>query len=128
MTTDESALPGLLQRMVRDIEDPQCGYWLYANYFDIISPTERTTTRWWQAPLYLDYNAIWNPVLEANAIVADVILTDKQPAEYERIRIEYAQVWLLKRFHHQEKPQSADEWILYNDSAKLKMPPTEKED
>jgi hypothetical protein len=63
MTTDESALPGLIQQMVNDIKDPKCGYWLYSNYFDVQPPTERRITRWWQAPLYIDYDALWNPQL-----------------------------------------------------------------
>ena len=128
MTTDESALPGLLRQMIKDIENPQCGYWLYSNYFDVLPPTERTLTRRWQSPLYIDYDAVWNLVFENGAMLVDVILKNKLPAEHERIRIEYAQIWSLKRFHYQENPQSADEWILYNDPAKLKMPPTGKED
>ncbi|RIV17462.1 hypothetical protein DYU11_31920 [Fibrisoma montanum] len=122
-TTDESALPGLLKQMIEDIKDPQCGYWLYSNYFDVLPPTDRNLTRWWQAPLYIDYDALWNPVFEDNAMLIDVILKNKLPAEHERIRIEYAQIWSLKRFHHEEKPKFADDWILYNDSSKLKMPP-----
>ena len=128
MTTNESALPGLLQQMVEDIKDPKCGYWLYSNYFDVLLPTERTLTRWWQVPLYVDYDALWNPLFEDDAILVDVILKNKLPAEHERIRIEYAQIWSLKRFHHEEKPKYADDWILYNDSAKLKMPPIGNED
>lgn len=127
MVTDETALPGLLRQMVEDIEDPQCGYWLYSNYFDIQQPTERTLTRWWQAPLYLDYDALWNPIFEDDAIQIDVILKNKLPAEHERIRIEYAQIWSLKRFHHEERPKSADNWILYNNASKLKMPPLNDE-
>lgn len=127
MTTDESALPGLLKQMVKDIEDPECGYWLYSNYFDVLPPTERTLTRWWQAPLYIDYDALWNPIFEDNAMLVDVILKNKLPAEHERIHIEYAQIWSLKRFHFQEELRSADDSILYNDSSKLKMPPIGKE-
>lgn len=65
--------------MVEDIKDPQCGYWLYSNYFEVLPPTERTLTRWWQAPLYIDYDrsgepALWNPIFEDDALLVDVIL------------------------------------------------------
>lgn len=94
MTSDESVLPGLLQQMVEDIKDPECGYWLYSNYFDVQPPTERRITRWWQAPLYIDYDALWNPAFEDDrtggpAILIDVILKNELPAQHERIRIEY---------------------------------------
>lgn len=128
MTTDELALPGLLQQMVKDIEDLHCGYWLYSNYFDVLPPTERTLTRWWQAPLYIDYDALWNPIFEDNALLIDVILKNKLSAEHERIRVEYTQIWSLKRFHSQKKPHSADDSVLYHDSLKLKMLPTGNED
>lgn len=123
MTHDETALPGLLRQMVEDIKDPQCSYWLKANYFDIQPPTERTVTRWWQAPLYIDYDALLNPEFEADALLIDVILKKKLPAEWERIRIEYAQIWSLEHIYQAEKPKSAQDWILFHDSAKLKMPP-----
>lgn len=128
MAKDEKALPDLLQRMVNDIKDPECGYWLYSNYFDIQPPTERRITRWWQAPLYVDYDALWNPTFEDDALLIDVILKNELPAQHERIRIEYAQIWSLKRFHFQEKIRSADDSVLYHDSSKLKMPPTGNED
>ena len=133
MTSDESALPSLLQRMVEDIKGPECGYWLYSNYFDVQPPTERRITRWWQAPLYIDYDrsgepALWNPAFEDDAMLIDVILKNELPAQHERIRIEYAQIWSLKRFHFQEKLRSSDESVLYHNSSKLKMPPTGNED
>ncbi len=56
-------------------------------------------------------------------MVIDVILKNELPAQYERIRIEYAQIWSLKRFHFREKLRSADDSVLYHDSSKLKMPP-----
>jgi hypothetical protein len=61
MTQDESAIPGLLQQMIEDIKGTDCHYWLYANYFDIQPPTDRIVTRWWQAPLFFDDDALWNP-------------------------------------------------------------------
>jgi hypothetical protein len=73
MTSNESALSGLLQRMVEDIKDLECSYWLYSNYFDIQPPTERRMTRWW-APLFIDYDALGNPAFEDSALLIDVIL------------------------------------------------------
>ncbi|MVM34005.1 hypothetical protein GO755_28485 [Spirosoma sp. HMF4905] len=126
-TSDETALPRLLRQMVEDIQDPQCSYWLKANYFDIQQPTERSVTRWWQAPLYIDYDALWNPNFEKDGFQIDVILKNQLPAERERIRIDYAQIWSLERIHQGEKPKSAQDWVLFHDSAKLKFPPVEGE-
>ena len=128
MTNEETALPALLRKMIEDIQNPQCAYWLKTNYFDIQPPTERRVTRWWQAPLYIDYDALWNPAFEHDAILVDVLLKNKLPAERERIRIEYGQIWSLERVHQVEKYQLANDWILYHDSSKLRFPPVEGED
>ncbi len=103
LTTDESALPGLLQRIVKEIEDSKCGYWLYSNYFDVLPPTERTLIRWWHAPLYIDYDALWNPIFEDDALMIDVILKNKLPTQHERIRVEYTQIWSLGSCQHSGK-------------------------
>ena len=128
MTKDETALPALLRKMIEDIQDPQCAYWLKTNYFDIIPPTERRVTRWWQAPLYVDYDALWNPEFKDDELLVDVILKNQLPAERERIRIEFGQIWSLERVHQAEKSQSANDWILYHDSSKLSLPPVDGDD
>ncbi|RYC66489.1 hypothetical protein [Spirosoma sordidisoli] len=74
--------------MLGDIEDTQCHYWLYANYFEIVPPTERTVTRWWHTPLFLNHDALWNPEFTEDGIVFDVILKNKLPAERERIKLD----------------------------------------
>ena len=132
-TTDESALPGLLHQMIEDIRQPDCYYWLYTNYFDILPPTDRVITRWWQSPLFFDDDrsgepALWNPVVEQGAITMDVILRNQLPAVYERIRIEYSQIWSLKRVYKGQHVESDADWILYNDSSKLRFPPVDGDD
>ncbi|XAZ82161.1 hypothetical protein A6C57_27925 (plasmid) [Fibrella sp. ES10-3-2-2] len=127
-TSDESALSGLLQQMIEDIKGANCYYWLYSNYFDILPPTDRTVTQWWQAPLFFDDDALWNPAFENDAILIDVILRNELPAVHERIRIKYSQIWSLKRFYKEQNAGSDADWLLYNDSAKLRMPPIYNED
>ena len=127
MTDDASALPALLRQLVEDLTEgrsanSQWYYWLHANVFDVLPPTDRSITRWWQAPLFLDDEALRNPVFEADALVIDVILKNKLPAEWERIRIELGQIWALKRFHKQQTISSEQDTTLYYDGARLKMP------
>ena len=125
---DESALPALLRQMVTDLTDPQWYYWLHSNYFDIQSPTEREHTRWWQAALFLDYDALWNPAIETDALLIDVILKNKLPEERERIRIDFSQIWALKRFNKYQTVSSEEESTLYYDGTKLKMPPIHQQE
>jgi hypothetical protein len=125
-TPPESALPGLLQQMIEAIKEPHYYYWLYANYFDILPPTDRSVTQWWQAPLFLDSDALWNPTFEEDAMLMDVILRNERPAIPERIRIEYSQIWSLKRFYKGQTAKETD-WTLYHNSSKLRMPPTHSE-
>lgn len=128
MSHDESALPGLLRRMIEDIKEPDCYYWLHTNYFDIVQPTDRTVTRWWQAPLFLDYDALWHPAFEEDAILIDVILRNQLPAIHERIRIKYGQIWSLQRLYKSQSTSSESERMLYHNSAKLRMPPVDGDD
>ncbi len=125
---DESTLPALLQQMVEDLNHPQWYYWLKANYFDVLPPTERSITRWWQAPLFFDDDALRNPVFEVDALVIDVILKNKLPAEWERIRIDYSQIYSLMRYNKHRQPMSEEEYILYHNTDKLQMPPMHQED
>lgn len=103
-TTD--SLPRLLQKMVEDIKDPGCFYWIYCTYFDIQGPTERTVTRWRHTPLFINYDALWNPEFVRDGMIFDVILKSQLPAEKERIKLEYDQINLIKRTHTGELPRS----------------------
>lgn len=113
-TTDQ--LPHLLQKMVEDIKDPECHYWLYSSYFDVQPPTDRTVTRWCQTPLFLDYDALWNPEFVDDGMLFDVILKNQLPAEKERIKLEYAQISLIKRTHLGELPRSQTDPNVYYQS------------
>lgn len=119
----DAILPAILQQMLVDIQDPECHYWIYLNFFDIQPPTDRQVTRWWQAPLFLDYDAIWDAEFVDDGMLCDVILKNKLPAERERIKIEYGQIYGIRRFT-KENPKSEKDYQLYADSSKLKMPPT----
>ncbi|MEZ0542662.1 hypothetical protein [Fibrella arboris] len=126
-------LPHLLQKMVEDIKDSECFYWIYTNYFDIQLPTDRTVTRWYHTPLFLNYDALWRPEFVEDGILFDVILKIQLPAERERIKLEYAQIYRVKRIHFGELPQSkTDSTIyyqsetdstIYDEPGKLKQPP-----
>lgn len=130
---EEATLPAILQQMLGDIEDTQCHYWLYSNYFEIQPPTERTVTRWYQTPLFLNHDALWNPEFAKDGILFDVILKNKLPAERERIKLDYAQIYTIKRIHFGELPrsetdsrvyyQSEEDSKIYNKPEKIKMPP-----
>ncbi|MGF7218827.1 hypothetical protein GGR92_005006 [Spirosoma lacussanchae] len=124
----ESALPDLLRQMVEDLKNPDCYYWLRSNYFDILPPTDRTITQWWQAPLFLDYDALWKPAFEEDALLIDVILRNQLPAVYERIRIQYNQIWSLERFYKSQTTSTEAERVIYHDSDRLRMPPVHNED
>lgn len=113
---DELALPGLLRRMVDEIKDPQCHYWLYSNYFDVLPPTERRVTRWYRTPLFLDYDALWNPEFAADGMLFDVILKNQLPAERARIKLEYSQIRLIKRAHLGELRRSDTDPNVYYQS------------
>ncbi|MBO0936473.1 hypothetical protein J2I47_07955 [Fibrella sp. HMF5335] len=125
-TTEASLLPTLLGQMIDELAGSQWYYWLHANYFDIQPPTKRTQTRWWQAPLFFDDDALRNPVIAVDALLIDVILINKLPAEWERIRIDYSQIYSLKRFNRHQQRMQTDEYLLYYDAAKLQMPPLDK--
>ena len=118
----ESNLPTLLQQMLIDIQDPECFYWLYSSYFDIQSPTERTNTRWWQSPLFLNYDSIWNAEFVNDGLLCDVILKNELPAQPERIKIPYAQLYRITRYM-KDKPVSEKESQLYYDHSKFQMLP-----
>ena len=119
---EETDLPTILRQMLTDINDPKCHYWLYSNYFEIQPPTERTVARWYMTPLFLDYDAIWNAELVEDGMLCDVILKNKLPAERERIKIEYEQIYNVKRFVKGQPTTEKDSQLYYN-SSKLKMPP-----
>ncbi len=125
---DEAALSDLLRQMVEDLKDPDCYYWLRSNYFDIQPPTDRTITQWWQAPLFLDYDALWNPAFEEDAMLIDVILRNELPAVHERIRIRYDQIWSLERYYKSQTTSTEADRVRFHDSAKLRMPPVSNED
>lgn len=127
-TTEESASPTLLRQMIEDIKELDCYYWLHSNYFDIVQPTDRAVTRWWQAPLFFDYDALWNPTFEEDAMLIDVILRNQLPAVHERIRIEYGQIWSLQGLYKSQTTCSESERVLYHDSDKLRMPPVANDD
>jgi hypothetical protein len=126
-------LPHMLQKMVEDIKDPECFYWIYSNYFDIQPPTERTVTRWNHTPLFLNHDALWNPEFVSDGLIFDVILKNRIPAERERIKLEYAQIYRVKRTNFGELPksktadnvyyQSEADSAIYNDSTKFNDSP-----
>ena len=122
ISTDEE-LPGILRQMLTDIEDHQCAYWLYTNYYDLMPPTSRMNTRWWMSPLYVDYDALWNPEFLPDTMLCDVILKNELPAQKERIRIEYAQIYAIARVHFDEGPKSQTDCLVYSNSARRQMPP-----
>ena len=113
--------------MLVDIQNPECHYWLYNNYFDIQPPTDREITRWWQAPLFLDFDSIWNAEFVEDGMLCDVILKNKLPAERERIKIVYDQIYGVCRFIKGQNVSEKDSQ-LYRDSSKLKMPQSSKSD
>ena len=119
---EETTLPTILQQMLVDIQNPECHYWLYNNYFDIQPPTDREITRWWQAPLFLDYDSIWNAEFVEDGMLCDVILKNKLPAERERIKIVYDQIYGISRFKTEQSVADKDSQLYY-DTAKFKMPP-----
>lgn len=87
--TEAHSLPNLLRKMLDDLRDPACFYWLYANYVDIQPSTNRSNTRRWQAPLFLNYDAIWNAAFIEDGMLCEVILKNQLPAQCERIKIDY---------------------------------------
>ena len=95
---DEAILPEVLRQMLIDIQDVRFHYWLYNNYFDILPPTNREVTRWWQSPLFLDYDSIWNVEFVEDAMICDVILQKSLPAKKERIKVGYKQIYRVARF------------------------------
>lgn len=121
MVKVEDRLSGILHKMLDEIKEPDCHYWLYANYFDIQMPTDRTVTRWWQAPLFLDHDAIWAPEFVDDALLCDVILMNQLPARRERIMIEYSQIYRITRFM-MGMPTTEAESLVYTDQSKFRMP------
>ncbi len=115
-------LPAILQQIVIDLRNPSCYYWLYNNYFDIQPPTDRQVTRWWQAHLFLDYDSIWNAEIAEDGMLCDVILKNQLPAERERIKICYDQIYGVTRFIEGQDISEKDS-ELYWESSKLRMPP-----
>lgn len=119
---NEAILPEVLKQMLVDIQDVRFHYWVYNNYFDILPPTVRETTRWWQAPLFLDYDSIWNVEFVEDAMICEVILQKSLPAKKERIKVGYQQIYGISRYKKGENLTESDSQ-LYHDSSKLKMPP-----
>ena len=129
-TTDQ--LPQLLQKMVEDIKDPECFYWIYSNYFDIHSPTERNVTRWYHTPLFINYDALWNPEFVEDGLLVDVILKNQLPAEKERIKLEYDQIYSIKRVNYRKLTRvetngeiryyGTSDGTIYNKPNRLKFP------
>lgn len=115
-------LPTILQQMLIDIQDPDCHYWIHLNYFDVQPPTNRTIVRWCQAPLFLDYDAIWDTEFVEDGLLCDVILKNEPPAKRERIKILYDQIYGISRFKA-EQSVADKESQLYYDIAKFRMPP-----
>lgn len=118
---NNTTLPAILQQMLVDIQDPECSYWIYSNFFDIHPPTQRNVRRWWQAPLFLNYDAIWNAEFIEDGMLCDVILKNQLPAERERIKIPYAEIYRITRFM-KGKPVSEKDSQVYSDSSKFQMP------
>jgi hypothetical protein len=116
MVETTAQLLDLLQQMVEDIKDPQCHYWLYSSYFDVLPPTERRVTRWRHTPLFLNYDALWNPEFVDDGLLFDVILKNQLPAEKERIKLEYDQISLIKRIHFGELRRSDTDPNVYYQS------------
>lgn len=92
--------------MIKDIEDPNCFYWIYSGYFDVQPPTERTLTRWRNTPLFINYDALWNAEFVQDGMLFDVILKNQLPVEKERIKLEYDQIRLIKRTNTGELQRS----------------------
>lgn len=113
-SVNDSALPAILQQMRLDINDPECYYWIYLNYFNIQPPTDRQVTRWHQAPLFLDYDSIWNSEFVEDGMLRNVILKNQLPAQRERIRIQYDQIYGIRRFI-KKRPMSEKDYPLYHD-------------
>lgn len=122
----ENSLPDLQRKVLDDFSDPDCFYWVYTNYFDIQRddsplPTDRTITRWWQAPLFLNHDAIWNAEFVHDGMVCNVILKNQLPAQRERIKIEYQQIYRIS-CTIAGKSMTEKESNVYSDTSKLKMP------
>jgi hypothetical protein len=117
MVEIEDRLFGILHKMLDDIKEPDYHNWLYANYFDIQVPIDRTVTRWWQAPLFL----IWNPEFVDEELLCDVILMNHLPARHERIKIEYNQIYRITRFMI-GIPTTEAESLVYTEQSKFRMP------
>ena len=115
-------LAAMLQQMVIDIRDPTCYYWISLNYFEVQPPTDRTITQWWQAPLFVDYDSLWNAEFVEDGMLCEVILKNQLPAERERIKFYYSQVYGINRFFNDQTLAEKD-YQLYYDSTKFKMPP-----
>ncbi len=122
---NDVSIPAILQQMLTDIKDPACYYWLYTNNFDIQPPTEWEDTQWWQAPLFLNYDSIWNAEFVEDGMLCDVILRKKLPAERERIKILYSQIYGISRFKTEQSTADKDSQLYY-DNTKFKMPPIPK--
>lgn len=128
-TTDQ--IPDLLRKMISDIDDHACHYWIYSDFFDILSPTNRQHTRWSLCPLHIDYDSLWNPEFKADGILFDVILKNQLPAEKERIKLAYNNIRAIKRINFAELPRSeTDSNVYYQNQADgmvYQRPPTEQE-
>lgn len=115
-------IAAILQQMVIDIRNPTYYYWVSLNYFEVQPPTDRTDTEWWHAPLFVDYDSVWNAEFVDDGMLCDVILKNQLPAVRERIKIGYDQIYGISRFIKGQNISEKDSQ-LYHDSAKLKMPP-----
>lgn len=108
--------------MQEDIRNPACYYWVYTNYFDIVPPTDRAITRWWQTPLFVNYDSIWHIEFVDDGMLCEVILKNQLPAQQERIKIGYDQIYTIRRFIEGQSINERESQ-LFHDSSKLRMPP-----
>ncbi len=73
--------------MLVDIQDPQCYYWVYTDYFEVQPPTDRTATRFRLTPLSFTFDALRNPRFTHDGLLCDIILKNKLPEEWETVKL-----------------------------------------
>ncbi len=123
----DSTLSAMLKQMLIDIQDPACYYWINLNFFEVQPPTDRSITQWWQAPLFVDNDALWDAEFVEDGMLCDVILKNQLPAERERIKLYYDQIYGISRFKTEQSVADKDSQLYY-DNTKFKMPPIPKTD
>lgn len=119
--TDASQIPDLLKQMVIEIEqDHTIYYWLNNNYHEIQEPftwPHWSHTQRWQAPLFINYDSIWNPEFVDDGMLCDIIIRNVLPQERERIKIPFDQIYGIMRAWDNQAQH------LYYDSSRFQMPP-----